>query len=579
MERRLAAILAADVVGYTALMGADEAGTLRRLTDMRREFLEPLIAEHHGRVVKLVGDGLLVEFASIVDAVACALAWQDGVAAIQAVAKEDKKLQFRIGINLGDVIVEGNDIHGDGVNIAARLEGMAEPGGICLSGDAYRQARSKTEATFEDLGEQNLKNVAEPVRVYRIAEVGAGASDVAPIRESMASPNKPSIAVLPFINMSGDPEQEYFCDGITEDIITELSRFKNLFVIARNSTFALKGQALDVGKVGAKLGVSYLVEGSVRKAGNRVRVTAQLVETKTGNHLWAERYDRDLEDIFAVQDELVHEMAAAVPGQLDAAAARRARRRPVENLTAYDYVLRGEWLRDQNFGSREALELFEKAIEVDPQCARAYIHLATGHAYSIFAHGAAVDEAAQMARSFAEKALEIDPSDPAVQATAAIAYILVGEHDLARQHIERAIKLNPNDYIVMNFYAIVVGYLGDHEKGLMSKDRVSRHDPLSGDSHREGFFDLYYMARRYEDAIAAFRGWRNPPSHIYSELAAAYAQLDHMDDARGALAQLERKKPDGFDPLRVIHAHTRMCARLEDRNHWLEGYRKAGFDV
>jgi tetratricopeptide (TPR) repeat protein len=310
-----------------------------------------------------------------------------------------------------------------------------------------------------------------------------------------------------------------------------------------------------------------------------VRVTAQLVEAKTGNHLWAERYDRDLEDIFAVQDELVQEIVAVVPGQLEVVAAQRARRRPVENLTAYDYVLRGEWLLNQDFGSREALELFEKAIEIDPQCARAYTQLAAFHAYSVFAHGASVDEAAQMARSLTERALEIDPADPAVHAAVASAYIMVGEHDLARRHIERAIKLNPNDYMVMTIAGIVLSYLGDHEKGLTWLDSVSRHDPSSGDSNRERYFDLFYMARRYEDAIAMFGGWRNPPSHMYLELAAAYAQLNRLDDARGAMAQHERTRPDGFDPVQVAHVHARMCSRGEDRDHWLEGYRKAGIEV
>jgi tetratricopeptide (TPR) repeat protein len=336
---------------------------------------------------------------------------------------------------------------------------------------------------------------------------------------------------------------------------------------------------VDVGEVGAKLGVSYLVEGSVRKVGNRVRVTAQLVEAKTGNHLWAERYDRDLEDIFAVQDELVHEIAAAVPGQLDVAAVQRARRRPVENLSAYDYVLRGEWLLNQDYGSREAFALFEKAIEIDPQCARAYTRLAAIHAYSVFAHGASVDEAAEMARSLAERALEIDPTDPTIQAVVSEAYQLMGERDLSRRHIERAIKLNPNDYVVMYFAGIVLAYLGDHEEGLRWLHRLSRHDPFSGDSIREQFFDLYYMTRRYEDAIAMFRGWRNPPSHMYLELAATYAQLDRLDDARTAMAQHEQTRPGGFNSGQVAHAHARMCARREDREHWLEGYRKAGIEV
>jgi TolB-like protein len=576
MARRLAAILAADVVGYSRLMGADETGTLRRLTELRQQVLEPLVADYHGRIVKLMGDGILVEFASVVDAVTCAVAWQNDVAQREAAADEDKRLMFRIGINLGDVIVEEDDIHGDGVNIATRLEGLAEPGSICLSGDAYRQAKGKVEINFEDLGEHDLKNIAEPVRVYQIAGDGA---EAAPAKAPLTLPDKPSIAVLPFDNMSGDPEQEYFSDGITEDIITELSRFKNLFVIARNSTFAFKGQAVNVGAVGAKLGVAYVVEGSVRKAGNRVRVTAQLVEAKSGNHIWAERYDRDLEDIFAVQDELVHEIAVAVPEQLNVAAIDRARRRNVENLSAYDHVLRGEWLLNQEYGSLEARGLFEKAIEIDPSCARAYTRLAAIHAYSIFSHGASVNEAAEMARLNAERALEIDPTDPAIQAIVAEAYIMVGEHDLARRHIEMAIKLNPNEYAVMNFAGIVLMYLGDHDEALMWLQRLSRHDPFFSDSIREHFFDLYYMTRRYEDAIAMFRGWRNPPPHMSLELAVTYAQLDRLDDVRTAMAQHEQTRPDEFDPVQVANAHARLCARREDRDHWLEGYRKAGIEV
>jgi TolB-like protein len=394
-------------------------------------------------------------------------------------------------------------------------------------------------------------------------------------------PDKPSVAILPFSNMSGDLEQEYFSDGITEDIITELTRFPSLFVIARNSSFAYKGQSVNVGKIGQELGVAYIVEGSVRKAGNRVRITAQLVEAESGNHLWAERYDRELEDIFAVQDEVVREIAAAVPGQLDAIAAQRAQRRPVQNLTAYDYVLRGEWLSNQEYASPDAVPLFEKAIEIDPQCARAYTWLADFHAYSIFRDATSVDEAARTARSLAEQALQIDPTDPAVQAIAAQAYYMVGELDLARRHIEMAIKLNPNSYVVMRFAAYVLAYLGDCEEGLRWLHRLSRHDPAvsSRDAEREGFFDLYFMARRYEDAIEALRGWRNSPPHMYLALAAAFAQLDRIDEARTAMAQFERIRPEGFDAVRVAHSHARTCARQEDRDHWLEGYRKAGLDV
>jgi TolB-like protein/Tfp pilus assembly protein PilF len=408
--------------------------------------------------------------------------------------------------------------------------------------------------------------------------VTAGESSTA---KPLPLPDKPSIAVLPFTNMSGDAEQEYFSDGMTEDVITELTRFPTLFVIARNSSFAYKGRAMDVRTIGRELGVEYIVEGSVRKAGNRVRITAQLVEAESGNHLWAERYDRELEDIFAVQDEVVREIAATVPGQLDAIAAQRARRRPVKNLTAYDYVLRGEWHFGQEYAARDAVPLFEKAIEIDPQCARAYTWLANFHAYSVFRDGASIDEAGQMARSLAERALQIDPTDPAVQATAAEAYYMVGELDLARRHIERAIKLNPNDYVVMEFAGYVLAYLGDCEEGLRWLHRLSRHDPalFSRDAHREGFFDLYYMTRRYEDAIEAFRGWRNPPPHMYLALAAAFAQLDRIDDARTAMAQLERIRPEEFDAVKVAHAQARTCARQEDGDHWLEGFRKAGLDV
>ncbi len=381
MERRLAAILAADVVGYTRLMGADEAGTLRHLTELRQQVLEPLIAEHRGRVVKLMGDGLLVEFASVVDAIACAVAWQERVAEHEAKGDEDKRFKFRIGINLGDVIVEGDDIHGDGVNIAARLEGQAEAGGICLSGDAYRQAKGKVEVGFEDLGEQVLKNVAEPVRVYRIAGDRSSTGAVSPAREPLALPDKPSIAVLPFINMSGDPEQEYFSDGITEDIITELSRFRALFVIARNSSFHYKGTSPKVQDVGRELGVAYVVEGSVRKAGNRVRVTAQLVESESGNHVWAERYDRDLEDIFAVQDDLTRTVVSTIAGRIEAVGHRRASRMSADSLQAHDLVLRARrhtyaFTRPDN---AEAQKLLARAIALDPSNARAHAALSMSH--------------------------------------------------------------------------------------------------------------------------------------------------------------------------------------------------------
>ncbi len=493
MERRLAAILAADVVGYTRLMGDDEAGTLRRLTELREQFLEPLIAEHRGRVVKLMGDGLLVEFSSVVDAVACAVAWQKGVVEREAEGDDDKPLQFRIGINLGDVIVAGDDIHGDGVNIAARLEGLADPGGICLSTDAYRQARGKIEAEFEDMGERDLKNVAEPIRVYRIATAGSIASAPSALADALPLPDKPSIAVLSFTNMSGDPEQEYFSDGITENIITELSRFRSLFVIARNSSFAYKRHSVHVGKIGQDLGVAYVVEGSVRKTGNRVRITAQLVEASTGNHIWAERYDRDLEDIFAVQDEVASEIVTAVPGYVDIASRVQAAQKPANDLNAYDLVLRAESIWHQDWSSLQVKELLEKALEIEPGYARAHGRLAGFFAYSIFSHHFPAEKARALARSHADKALELDPNDPVIHAATAEAYCMIGDHDAARSHIAKAVALNPNDFNVM-VVGHMVSYLGEHKEGLRWARLAARRDPYLSDAMREGYFDSYYMA-------------------------------------------------------------------------------------
>src|SRR5215472_16093365 len=336
VERRLAAIFAADVTGYSRMMCQDEAGTLARLKALRRELVDPKIAEHKGRIVKTTGDGLLVEFPSVVEAVSCALALQRAMVEPNAVVPEDKRIAFRVGVNLGDIIVEEGDIHGDGVNIAVRLESIAEPGGICISEDAFRQVRGKVEAEFADIGEQSLKNIARPMRVYRVV----------PARQPEARPpalplaDKPSIAVLPFANLSGDPEQEYFADGIVEEIITALSRILWLFVIARNSSFTYKGQNVDVKQVGRELGVHYVLEGSVRKAGARIRITAQLIDTTNGTHLWADRFDGSLEDVFELQDKVASSVAGVIEPALQAAETARSAGRPTADLTAYDLYLR-----------------------------------------------------------------------------------------------------------------------------------------------------------------------------------------------------------------------------------------------
>jgi TolB-like protein/class 3 adenylate cyclase len=577
VERRLAAILAADVVGYSKLMAKDEAGTLVALKAHREELFDPETEKRGGRIVKLMGDGVLVEFPSVVDAVECAIAIQNALA-----NDNSGPINLRIGINLGDVIVEGDDLYGDGVNIAARLEALAEPGGVCISDLVHRSIRAKTDATFNDIGEQNLKNIEEGVRVWQwqptlCTLVSPEAASVQ--AQDMELPEKPSIAVLPFNNMSGDPEQEYFSDGITEDIITELARFSSLFVIARNSSFHFKGTSPKVQDVGRELGVEYVVEGSVRKAGNRIRVTAQLVEATTGNHVWAERYDRDLEDVFAVQDELVQEIAASIPGHLDAAAIERVRQKPAENLKAYEYVLRGDHMRNQDWASAEAIPLFEKAIEADPQCARAYAQIANWHAYSILAHCAPLQEAIQKTRDLGTKALELSPRNIDVLGVMSEAYLMTGDLELARQCINKAIKLNPNHYAVMVYAAIVLAWAGDVDESLQWRDLYLRYDPMHGPALAEVEFEVLLLAERYEEAIHALAGWHDLPIHLLEKLVAAHALAGKLDEAKALAAQFVSKLTEGHTVKDHVSRTLRMCSHQEQRDILLEGYRKAGFDL
>jgi len=386
--RRLTAVVAADVAGYSRLMAADEEGTLADLKSHRRALIDPKIKQHRGRIVKTTGDGMLLEFASVVDAVRCAVEVQRGMIARNEAVAQEKRIEFRIGINVGDIIFDDNDIFGDDVNIAARLEGIAEPGGICISDDARHQIRGKVDISYDDMGPQTLKNIAEPVRTWRIRVGGDATSAMQPTPSArpaqiLALPDKPSIAVLPFQNMSGDPEQDYFADGMVEDIITALSRFKSLFVIARNSSFTYKGKAIDIRRIGRELGVRYVLEGSVRKAAGKVRITGQLIDAATSGHLWADRFDGSLDDIFELQDQLTTSVVGAVAPMMDQAEMERAKRKPTENFDAYDYYLRGranfyQWTRETN---SEALRLFQKSIELDPDLALAY-----GSAASCYIH-------------------------------------------------------------------------------------------------------------------------------------------------------------------------------------------------
>ena len=378
VERRLTAVLAADVAGYSRLMGRDEEGTLASSSPSGKTLVDPAIAAHRGRIVKTTGDGMLAEFASAVDAARCAIEVQRGMAERNAGVPQELRIEFRIGIHVGDIIIDENDIFGDGVNIAARLEGIAESGGVCISDDAHRQIRGKVDIVFDDMGPQTFKNIAEPMRAWRMQTAQGLSFDVsegnvsAGSAQPLALPDKPSIAVLPFQNMSGDPEQEYFADGMVEDIITALSRFKSLFVIARNSSFTYKGKAVDIKQVGRELGVRYVLEGSVRKAGSRVRITGQLIEAATGGHLWADKFDGALEDVFGLQDQITASVVGLIAPTLEQAEIERARRKPTDRLDSYDFYLRGMALANKRGSLTEAREFFRKAFERDPEYGAAY---------------------------------------------------------------------------------------------------------------------------------------------------------------------------------------------------------------
>ena len=453
VERRLAAVLAADVAGYSRLMGSDEEGTLARLKAVRKALVDPTIASHRGRIVKTTGDGMLVEFASAVDAARCAVEVQRGMAGQNADVPQDVRIEFRIGIHVGDIIIDDNDIFGDGVNIAARLEGIAEPGGVCMSNDAYRQVRGKVEIVCDDMGPQPLKNIAEPMQAWRVRVVNGAPPNVATISSAgsappLALPDKPSIAVLPFTNMSGDPEQEYFADGMVEDIITALSRFKSLFVIARNSSFTYKGKAVDIKQVGRELGVRYVLEGSVRKAGNRVRITGQLIEAETDRHIWADKFDGALEDIFDLQDQVTMSVVGLIAPKLEQAEIERAKHKPTDRLDSYDFYLRGiELVSTRTLAPLpEALELFKKAFERDPEYAAAYAMAAWTILMQQSISGVPLTnemrtDAIRLANLGARKG--IDDAFALARSGHVLTY-LGHEYDRGASMVEQAVALNPN---------------------------------------------------------------------------------------------------------------------------------------
>ncbi|MET3911370.1 adenylate cyclase [Bradyrhizobium sp. S3.3.6] len=542
IERKLAAILAADVAGYSRLMGADEEGTLARLKACRRELMDPEIAEHRGRVVKTTGDGILIEFPSVVDAVRCAMDVQRGMAERNADVTDEQRIEFRVGINLGDIMIDAEDIHGDGVNIAARLESIAEPGGICISDSSYQQVRDKFTIHFEDMGVQQLKNIARPVRVYRVP-IGRSARRERP---ALALPDKPSIAVLPFQNMSGDPEQEYFADGMVEDIITELSRIRWLFVIARNSTFTYKGHAVAVKQVARELGVRYVLEGSVRKGGSRVRVTAQMIDATSGAHIWAERYDRDLSDIFAVQDEITASVAGVIEPALAEAEQQRVLRKPPERLDAWEAYQRGLW-HFNKYGpeeNRTAQTFFRQAIALDPNFAPGHYGYALALQWDIWHFSSRPFlEVQGTARKEAQIAVSLDERDAMAHAVLAHMMMWGGEWEAAIAEARTAVALNPNSAFVISMLGCVLGFGGYREEALerlQQAMRASPHDPLIW------LWSIWRALLQFfsRDFVAALQTLRQVvrlrPSYAppYEYVAASLAHLGQLGEAREALERV-----------------------------------------
>jgi adenylate cyclase len=538
-ERRLAAILAADVAGYSRLMGGDEEGTLAALKIHRRELIDPKIAEHRGRIVKTTGDGVLVEFASAVDAVRCALEIQRAMAERNAAIPEKRRIEFRMGLNVGDIIIDEGDIYGDGVNIAARVETLAVAGAICLSDNAYQQIKGKLALDVSDMGEQQLKNIAQPVRVYGVL------LDVAPVQAGLALPDKPSIAVLPFTNMSGDPEQDYFADGMVEDIITGLSRIKWLFVIARNSTFAYKGRTIDVKQVGRDLGVRYVLEGSVRKAADRVRITGQLIDTATGAHVWAERYDRKSDDIFALQDEMTLSVVGAIEPTLRLAEVERAKRKRPDSLDAYDLVLRAipDVYSRMPEGSKRGLVLLERALALDPNYALAHACAAECH-HTLFLRGGGHQEDRTAAVRHAQVAIAHGQDDALALGLAGFVIGMDG-HDRAAAFaaFEAALAVSPSTALTYILGSVILGFAGEAERAIEWGERGLRLSPL--DPWRSSAFISFAFGHfhrgRYEEAAAAARkAVQSSPgfSICHLVLAASLAKLERIEEARAAAARV-----------------------------------------
>ena len=580
VERRLAAVLAADVAGYSRLMGIDEEGTLAALKTCRSEIIDPKIAEHRGRIVKTTGDGALVEFASAVDAVRCAIEIQRGMAESGADVSGDRRIELRIGINVGDIIIDEGDIYGDGVNVAVRIEAIAEPGGISISEDVWRQVQGKVAANFVDAGEQSLKNIARAVRVYRV-EINA-ASRTQPTASALTLPDKPSIAVLPFQNMSSDPEQDYFADGIVEEIITALSHFQQLFVIARNSSFTYKGRSVDVKQAGRELGVRYVLEGSVRKVASRVRVTAQLIDALSGTHLWADRIDGTFDDIFNLQDQVTAKVVGAIAPKIEQAEIDRAKRKPTDSLDAYDYYLRAlmyfnQWTSES---ISEALRLFYKAIELDPG-------FATAHGLAAWCYvrrrlsGWMKDPQQEMPEleRLARRAGELANNDAVALYSGGWALVQIpGYVEEGAAMIDRALTLNPNMTSAWMLRGWASLYLGEPDNAIESFDRAIRLNPLDPLVARmqTGTAAAHFLASRYEQAsVRAERALRQHPNDqpLLRVAAASHALTGEIAEAQKIITRIRQLDPESCLSRIAGQAPFR---RPEDISRYVDGLRKAG---
>jgi len=584
VDRRLAAIMAGDIAGYSRLMSTDEEGTLRQLKAHRKELIDPKITEHRGRIVKTTGDGMLVEFVSVVDAVRYAVDVQRSMAERNADVPADKRIEFRIGINVGDIISDENDIYGDGVNVAARLEALAEPGGILVSRNVHDQVRDKLNFGFEDLGEQVVKNIARPIGIHRISLAASAPhamvkSAATAAKTELPTADRPSIAVLPFTNMSGDPEQEYFADGISEDLITALSKLRWFFVIARNSSFTYKGKAVDIKRVARELGVRYILEGSVRKGGNRVRITAQLIDAATNNHIWADRYDGELTDIFQLQDEITKKVVGAIEPKLLEAEAIRSQHRSTDDLGAWDLVMQANsllWKQTKADGEAVTTMLMN-ATKRYPDYAPAHSMLAFALLFRAIPVGVSRNLDVMNAAAYATRAAELDDNDPWAHLALGYADFLKRRTDHAVQEFNRALEINPNFAAAHGYLGTALAFNGQSDQAIVHSElalRMSPHDPQNA-IFNVGLAAAHYLDGQFAEAISCSRnavqqrsGW-TPGHRIY---CASLAQAGQLDEAHAALDRLKELQPD----ISIEWIAQNVPYTPGPMEKFLEGMRKAG---